>query len=66
MLWWVLFTLVLLAVLTVLTIAWWRVGDRWAETEHKRFAPKRDDDADREPPRVVRLSDQPDQERDGG
>jgi len=37
---WVIFTGILLLVLAVLTLAWWRIGDQWADAEHKRFTPK--------------------------
>ncbi len=47
MLGWVLFTLLVLVVLTVLTLAWWKIGDQWADGEHKRFGPK---DVDRQHP----------------
>jgi|GEM_PF-1851671 len=31
----------LLAVLLGIgTLAWWRVGDNWADSEHKKFKPK--------------------------
>ncbi len=53
---WILFTLLVLVVLTVLTLAWWKIGDQWADGEHKRFGPK---DADRQQPRVI-PSDKPD------
>lgn len=51
---WTVFCVVLLVVLTLLTVAWWKIGDQWADAEHKRFGPK---DADREQgaPRVVDL-----------
>lgn len=32
---------VLIAVLGVpFTLWWWKIGDRWADEEHKRFKPK--------------------------
>lgn len=34
---WIAFALVSSVVGAVLTIAWWRVGDQWADEEHKRF-----------------------------
>ena len=37
---WVMFILLGLVMLTVLTLAWWRLGDLWADGEHKRFGPK--------------------------
>jgi hypothetical protein len=37
MLGWIIFALVLAVVGGVLTIVWWRVGDIWADEEHKRF-----------------------------
>ncbi|MEQ8769140.1 MAG: hypothetical protein RIB60_01370 [Phycisphaerales bacterium] len=55
MLGWVLFTLLVLVVLTVLTLAWWKIGDQWADGEHKRFGPK---DVDRQRPRTI-TPDQP-------
>lgn len=55
MIWWILFTLLVLVVLTVLTLAWWKIGDQWADNEHKRFGPK---DVDRQQPGVV-PDDQP-------
>lgn len=27
---------------TAFTLWWWRIADRWADSEHKRFAPKID------------------------
>lgn len=40
MLGWIAFTVVLMAVIAGLTLAWWKIGDQWADAEHKRFAPK--------------------------
>ncbi|GJM19816.1 MAG: hypothetical protein DHS20C14_20290 [Phycisphaeraceae bacterium] len=57
MLWWVVFIVVLIVALTVLTLAWWRIGDQWADAEHKRFGPKA---ADRQAPTVIR-TDRPDE-----
>jgi hypothetical protein len=40
---WTLFWIItaLIAVLGVpFTLWWWKVGDQWADTEHKRFKPK--------------------------
>ncbi len=34
---WIILSLVLCVVGAVLTIIWWRVGDIWADEEHKRF-----------------------------
>ncbi|MEZ6317190.1 MAG: hypothetical protein R3B49_00350 [Phycisphaerales bacterium] len=40
MLGWIIFTAVLLIALAIGTLAWWRIGDQWADAEHKRFTPK--------------------------
>ena len=40
MLGWIIFTAVLLIALAIGTLAWWRIGDQWADAEHKRFASK--------------------------
>ena len=37
MLGWLIFSLVLAVITGILTIIWWRVGDIWADEEHKRF-----------------------------
>lgn len=56
MVWWVVFIVVLFVALTVLTVGWWKIGDQWADAEHKRFGPK-DVDREREPPTVVDFGD---------
>ena len=54
MLVWFLIAAVLGLGLTVGTIAWWRIGDQWADSEHKKFHAK-------EPtgpgPTIIRLDD---------
>lgn len=62
MLGWTLFTLLVMVVLTALTLAWWRIGDRWADAEHKRFSPK---DVD-QPHATVIPSDRRDDARRAG
>jgi hypothetical protein len=34
---WILLAVVLSVVGGVLTLVWWRVGDQWADEEHRRF-----------------------------
>jgi hypothetical protein len=54
---WFLVAAVLGVGLTVGTIAWWRIGDQWADSEHKKFHAK-------EPkgpaPTVIRFDEKPD------
>ena len=37
MLKWLILSIILAIITGVLTIIWWRVGDIWADEEHKRF-----------------------------
>lgn len=40
--------IVILVGAVVFTLAWWRIADKWADKEHKRFgSPKATDPADR-------------------
>ncbi len=39
---------------SVFVLIWWRLADRWAEDEHKRFKPREDAGP---APKVVRRSD---------
>ncbi len=39
---------------SVFVLIWWRLADRWAEDEHKRFKPREDGGP---APKVVRRSD---------
>ncbi len=40
---WLIFAACLAVVGSVLTLLWWRVGDQWADEEHKRFRTGPDD-----------------------
>lgn len=56
MLGWIIGGIVLAIGAAVITIAWWRLGDQWADDEYKKFGhgggrPRRDD-ADR--PTVIK------------
>ena len=56
---WIVLGVILGIATTVLTLVWWKVGDNWADAEHKRFkgkAPRSDGPA----PTVIR-SAPPDQ-----
>lgn len=62
MIWWVLFAVVLGIALVVATLAWWRIGDQWADAEHKKFAAKpRDPNAPK--PRVIKTGKPPSRDR---
>ncbi len=39
---WIVMGLILAVGAGLGTLIWWRVGDQWADAEHKKFAPKRD------------------------
>lgn len=70
MLGWLIFAVVLAVVGGVLTIVWWRVGDVWADEEHKRFRPGDETDPERTGPMVIRgfdsTADRPDTTPDNG
>ncbi|MBX3322299.1 MAG: hypothetical protein KF757_04860 [Phycisphaeraceae bacterium] len=34
---WIVLAIVLSVLGAILTIVWWRVGDQWADEEHRRF-----------------------------
>ncbi len=34
---WIVLAIILAVLGAILTIAWWRVGDQWADEEHRRF-----------------------------
>lgn len=40
---WLIFAACLAVVGSILTLLWWRVGDQWADEEHKRFHAGRED-----------------------
>lgn len=40
---WLIFAAVLAVAGTFLTLLWWRIGDQWADEEHKRFHAGRED-----------------------
>jgi|GEM_PF-1298478 len=37
----------------IVTVAWWRIADRWADAEHKRFKPKSSGESDESDKPVV-------------
>ncbi|RMH14236.1 MAG: hypothetical protein D6695_01850 [Planctomycetota bacterium] len=43
---WLIFGIVLGVVGAVLTLVWWRIGDNWADEEHRRFREGLNDDAE--------------------
>lgn len=51
----ILWAVVALALGTPFVLIWWKVADRWADEEHKRFKPKQG--KDEAAPTVVRRSD---------
>ena len=55
MLGWIIFSVILAIIAAVLTIVWWRVGDIWADEEHKRFRGGDDEaDPERTGPMIIR------------
>lgn len=38
---WLIFSLILAFGAGIGTLIWWRVGDQWADAEHKKFGPRR-------------------------
>ncbi|MCL4222009.1 MAG: hypothetical protein KJZ65_11650 [Phycisphaerales bacterium] len=51
---WLIFAASLAVVGSLLTLLWWRVGDQWADEEHKRFRAGPDDGAPGAGAQVVR------------
>jgi len=39
---WIIFAVILALGAGFGTLIWWRVGDQWADAEHKKFGPRRD------------------------
>lgn len=37
---WLIFSLILAFGAGIGTLIWWRVGDQWADAEHKKFGPR--------------------------
>lgn len=45
-------SILLVPLIILATLAWWRIGDNWADNEHKRFKDKQQD-PDAPGPRVI-------------
>lgn len=41
------------------TLIWWKVGDQWADAEHKKFGPRQDQPSDHAPRVIHGFDDDP-------
>ncbi len=62
---WIIASVVLALGAGIGTLVWWKVGDQWADAEHKKFGPRRKGESEHAAaPTVIDAFDPPPERRD--